>query len=488
MVGATIHAHYKIVKFLGIGRSGVTYLVKDLDLPDAVLYVFKRIDYGTDRELTASLKQELFEFQCSIAYQVGQHPQIPSLVAKFEENGNRYLVREYIEGELLSRELASGSTWSQTQAFDFLMDLVGILSFIHSCKYIHQDINPQNIIRRNDDGRFSLVGFSLVKDIANRSDLNLDDFIGQSIDDRTKFSSYIPYEQEENLAQFNSDIYAVGAIAIQALTGKSPLDKDPRSYELKWKEDVNINVKLIEIIDKMVRPDYRDRYQSALEVLQDLQSFALTQIPRTRKHRFNPYLIFGTGICTLFLVIWTIKPLLKSTDRSQLSPPIAIPGDRITWKIYLDRTAGIKIKYSDDWYCQEIHNIVTGEKVNFTSSDRNSDRTYRENISIRIENLSNSQTTLASYTKSAIAEINKYDRGAKIIESSPTLFANRPANIVTYLGKDENGILIKSLEIWTIDRGKAYILTYKAESHNYYRFLQKVMMSIDSFELLNSEN
>ena len=161
-----------------------------------------------------------------IAYRVGQHPQVPSLVARFEEDGHRYLVREYIKGELLSQSLIPGIIWSQTQVFDFLMDLIGVLCFVHSFNYIHQDINPHNIIRRDDDGRFNLIGFSTVKDLGNTA-LN--------IPANYHNSSYVPYEQEHHAPHFNSDLYAVGVIAIQALTG-NPIDRDADSYEFQWQD------------------------------------------------------------------------------------------------------------------------------------------------------------------------------------------------------------------------------------------------------------
>jgi eukaryotic-like serine/threonine-protein kinase len=289
-----LHSHYKVIRVLGLGKSGITYLAEDLDVINSPLYIIKEIQYvNNDGSIPRSIEQ-LFEMQSTIAYRVGQHPQIPNLVARFEENGNKYLVREYIDGELLDRLLTPGAIWSQAQVFDLLMDLVGILSFIHSFQYIHQDINPSNIIRSNDDGRFYLIGFSAIKDISN-PDSNV--LINYQL--AAHNVSYIPYEQEQHAPHFNSDLHAVGAIAIQALTGKFPIERDPDSYEFNWKNSLNIDSKLIKIIDRMVRPDYRNRYQSALEVLTDLQSFALNQVAVEKSYRFNPYLIFGAVACIL---------------------------------------------------------------------------------------------------------------------------------------------------------------------------------------------
>ena len=496
MLGTTIHSHYKIVKFLGIGRSGSAYLAEDLDLLEHPPCLVKKFQDNNDSSIAKPLIQKLFEVQAAIQHKVGQHPQIPTLIAKFEEDRNLYLVREYIDGEQLSQELAQGSIWSQIQVFDFLMDLMGILSFVHSFRYIHQDIHPKNIIRRNDDGRFNLIGFSAVKDLGSvwhniprQDDLQVNVSIGTP--------GYIPYEQEQNAAQFNSDIYAVGVIAIQALTGKFPIVQDPRTYELSWRDGANINLRLMDIIDKMVRPDYHNRYQSAIEVLGDLQSFALTQIPPSKFDRLKPHLIFGATACTLLLGFGAVKLLSASADKPHRSPTVAtasitpvstdratiVSSNHLSWQTYLDAPAGVRIKYYPTWHLEDIHNLVTGENVIFISPKQSSIDQYRENVSIRVENLTNQQTTLTDYTKSAIAEITKYYKDAKIIESSGIQLARKPANLVVYTGKDENAMPIKNLEVWTVDRGKAYILTYKAEPKQYYGFLQTVMTMINSFEL-----
>jgi eukaryotic-like serine/threonine-protein kinase len=314
MLGTTIHSHYKIIKFLGMGRSGATYLAENLDLPDRPPCLVKKFQSSENPPMADPLVGKLFEAQASIFQKVGQHQQIPTLLAKFEEDGSRYLVSEYIRGDVLCNELAIGSIWSQTQVFDFLIDLVDVLKFIHNFKYIHQDISPKNIIRRKDDGRFILIGSSAIKDLGSVwHQISKHDSRYVNISIGTP--GYIPYEQEQNSVQFNSDLYAVGVIAIQALTGEFPMLKDDRTHELKWRDGVKIDLRLINIIDRMVRPDYRNRYQSAAEVLADLQAFALTQIPLSKFDRLKPHLIFGAITCTLLIGFTAMKLLSTPTDR-----------------------------------------------------------------------------------------------------------------------------------------------------------------------------
>jgi eukaryotic-like serine/threonine-protein kinase len=486
MLGTILHSHYQIVKVLGIGKSGTTYLAKDLDLIESPSYVIKKIQSLNIDPADISLADKIFESQGSIAYQVGKHPQIPSLITKFVADGDRYLVREYIDGEPLSQELNPGIIWTQAQVFDLLIELLGILSFVHGFQYIHQDVNPHNIIRRHDDGRLFLIGFGCIQDLGNAWQ-NLPHEESKNIND----PSYVPYEQEQNVSKINSDIYAVGAIAIQALTGRYPIEKDAYSYELKWRDEVTIDLKLAAIINKMVRPDYRNRYQSTSEVLDALKAFASTQIPVSKYEQFKPYVLLGTAVGTLLLGFGASKLFSTSADKSQLSAatvmatsiPTVTINPETKWQNYVDKLAKIKVKYPNNWQHKDVRNVVTGENVIFTSPVANAENNYQANISVRIENLTNPQTSLASYTKSTIAEIDRYYQDAKIIESSPITLAKRSGSLIVYTGKDENDLAIKNLEVWTIDRGKAYILTYKAQPDRYYQHLEAAMAMINSFEI-----
>lgn len=143
----------------------------------------------------------------------------------------------------------------------------------------------------------------------------------------------------------------------------------------------------------------------------------------------------------------------------------------------------MQIKYARNWQQDDALNIITGEHVIFTSPKQSSVDKYQENISIRVEKLTNPRIKLSNYTQAAIAEIKKYYLDAKIVESSSMILAGKPAKLVVYTGKDEQSLPIKNLEVWTIDRGKAYIITYKAAPDRYYQFLETAMTMINSFAL-----
>jgi WD40 repeat protein len=210
---------------------------------------------------------------------LGNHDQIPRLLAHFEEEQEFYLVQQFIEGNDLKQELPFGKPLGEIQVIALCQEILKILEFVHQQGVIHRDIKPANIIRRKQDGKLVLIDFGAVKQVSaqktnSESHTTLTVAIGSP--------GYMPNEQLSGKPRFCSDIYAVGMLAIQALTGISPrqLPEDPNTSEIIWRdkllrhtldEPLSINSELADILEKMVRYDHRQRYQKATEVLQALQ-------------------------------------------------------------------------------------------------------------------------------------------------------------------------------------------------------------------------
>jgi eukaryotic-like serine/threonine-protein kinase len=484
MLGNRLHSRYTIAKFLGIGNSGETYLAADSDLPSRPDCIVKVVKYAPELTTYPPLVREIFEEQAVMLDRAGTHPLVPTLMAKFIEDGAMYFVREYIEGDLLSDEFSYGNQWTQTQVFDFLSDLMDILSHIHGYKYIHGNLHPQNIIRK-PNGRFAVIGLGGMKD-TERKLKN----VPPNLHDRVKIEpigipGYTPYEQEQKIVKFGTDLYAVGAIAIQGLTGQFPVDRDPITYELKWQEEVKIDRRLVAIIDRMVRPDYRNRYQSADEAIADLKAFAITQIPRSKFDRLKPHLIFGITSLAFCAGLTTLRPQVENRQVKSnpvVSNVISEP-NKSTWQVYRDKQQKFRIKYYPTWQIDSVNNLLSGEAIGLVSPLQDKGDRFRERISVRTENLSDPNINLDSYTKSAIAEISRFYRNAKIIESTRSQLTRQPANIIVYTGTNDRGIEVKNLEIWTVANGIAHIITYQAEPDRYYSFLQTAMTTINSFEI-----
>ncbi|MEG3896838.1 MULTISPECIES: bifunctional serine/threonine-protein kinase/ABC transporter substrate-binding protein [unclassified Microcoleus] len=203
-----------------------------------------------------------------------------------QSKGNFYLIQESIEGTPLNKELISGKQFRESEVIDLLVDILSVLDCVHSQKIIHRDLKPSNLIRRKLDGKIVLIDFGAVKGISN---LAIES--GQITQTRViGTEGYMPAEQWKNQPRFNSDIYAVGIIGIQAIAGLDieELFNHKKTGELVWhystpdRPIVQISDKLQKVLNKMVRYHFNDRYQSAAEVLQDLRSLVVSPSPPSR--------------------------------------------------------------------------------------------------------------------------------------------------------------------------------------------------------------
>ncbi|NJL87143.1 MAG: tetratricopeptide repeat protein [Leptolyngbyaceae cyanobacterium SM1_1_3] len=266
MLSQKLGGRYQIISHLGGGGFGQTYLAEDWHLPSQPQCVVKQLKPRVTDGLSFEAAQRLFDAEASALYQLGCHSQIPRLLAHFEENRQFYLVQEYIEGTLLYDELTPQNLFSEAQVIELMQDVLKTLTFVHEHQVIHRDIKPANLIRRKSDQKVVLIDFGSVKQVSNQP-IEAD---GQlSITIAIGSMGYMPNEQLAGQPCLSSDIYAVGMLAIQALTGIDPkrLRKDPKNSEILWQDQVVISPELAEIIDKMVRYDYRQRYGTAAEAL-----------------------------------------------------------------------------------------------------------------------------------------------------------------------------------------------------------------------------
>jgi serine/threonine protein kinase len=259
---------YLIVDVLSQGGFGVTFLAKDTKRPGDPICVVKQLSPANSQPELLAKAKKLFIQEAEILQKLGEHPQIPRLLAYFEENNEFYIVQEYIVGEILGEELIPDQPLSEVQVIDFLLELLEILSFVHSNYVIHRDIKPGNIIRNKQNNKLFLIDFGAVKQVTNQ------------VNDRTiaiGTPAYIPIEQLSGQPNFCSDIYAVGMLGIKAITGLrfasyigGGLDTDTQG-EIIWQPHAKVSDGLAAILSKMVRYNYGDRYQTATEVIQALQ-------------------------------------------------------------------------------------------------------------------------------------------------------------------------------------------------------------------------
>jgi CHASE2 domain-containing sensor protein/serine/threonine protein kinase len=259
-----IGGRYEIVRVLGQGGFGETYIACDIQRPGKPRCVVKQLRPAFKDAKHMKLARRLFATEAEVLEKVGQHHQIPQLLAYFEENEQFYLVQECIDGHPLDEELLIGRKLPESIVIKMLQEILQILEFVHAQGVIHRDIKPSNIIRREKDGKLVLIDFGAVKEINTQL---------MESEGKSRFTvgigtqGYAPNEQCAGRPQLNSDIYAVGMTGIQALTGLPPhqLIQDPETGELLWISKAQVSEELAAVISKMVRYDFRQRYKTASE-------------------------------------------------------------------------------------------------------------------------------------------------------------------------------------------------------------------------------
>ncbi len=271
-IGQILNGRYRLTKALGSGGMGLTYIAEDMRLPGQPKCAIKHLRPPTADPHTLLTFRTLFKREIDALRQLSDHDKIPQLIDDFEEAGEFYLVREYIEGHPLRMEMALGIRWTEPQVIEMLQEVLSILNFVHSQGVIHRDIKPDNIIRRQADGKLVLIDFGAVKRLSIQPG-------GSPLVSATNVVGtfgYMAGEQGQGRPKLNSDLYSLGIVGIQALTGllSTQFQEDEQTGELIWRHSVSVSNGLAAVLTKMVKTHFRDRYQSATEVLRDLGQFA----------------------------------------------------------------------------------------------------------------------------------------------------------------------------------------------------------------------
>ncbi|MUG92960.1 protein kinase [Scytonema sp. UIC 10036] len=276
MIGKVLQGRYQVVQSLGAGVFGETYVAVDIENPENPKCVVKQLKVTSAQPSYLQILRLRFLTETETLKHLGHHKQIPELLSCFEENERFYLVQEFIEGHSVTAELPVnpelGYLWNESEVAEFLQEVLRILDFVHSQGVIHCDVKPENLIRRACDGKLVLIDFGSIQPIDFGSETVLPIY-------RIPVTSlgYIPPEQFIGQTQPNSDIYALGMIAVQALTGQTPLQLkiDPSTQEIVWRSSTTpVSDYLAAVISQMIRHNHKNRYQSASEVLR-----SLTQMP-----------------------------------------------------------------------------------------------------------------------------------------------------------------------------------------------------------------
>lgn len=290
-----LRGRYRSLWPLGRGGFARTYLAIDrdhLDTPCAIKQFLPNAKTAAGRDKAI----ELFAREALRLRDLGDNPQIPALLGFFEEGGYLYLVQEYIAGETIDRELQRSGPFSEAKLLAFLRDLLPVLQFVHDRNTIHRDLKPLNLIRRQRDGRIVPIDFGVAKVLESDTNSRPGTKIGTT--------GYGPDEQlRGGRADPASDLYSVGAICVFLLTGVEPEELyNPLTGHWPWREQLaqwrdelanhpigssdrrlpvadSVSEGLGLLLDRLLQPAVADRYQSATEVLADLDQMIRAMPP-----------------------------------------------------------------------------------------------------------------------------------------------------------------------------------------------------------------
>ncbi len=277
-----LQSRYRILSVLGQGGFGRTYLAEDQGRFNE-LCAIKELTPPQDNPYALEKSKELFQREAQTLYAI-QHPQIPQFRATFEEDQRFFIVQDYVEGStyrsLLDERKSRGYVFSESEVTQLVKQVLPVLAYIHGKGIIHRDIAPDNIILRDRDKLPVLIDFGVVKDLATRIQAQ------ETVKQHTTVGKlgYAPTEQmQTGRAYPNSDLYALAVTAVVLLTGREPQDLfDENTMTWRWQRYVNLEPTFGQVLNRMLSYRVSDRFQSATEVMQILQSPAtIAPLPAT---------------------------------------------------------------------------------------------------------------------------------------------------------------------------------------------------------------
>jgi eukaryotic-like serine/threonine-protein kinase len=268
MIGKRLSGRYKILDMVGGGGMANVYLAHDMILDRDVAVKMLRLDFANDEEFIRRFHREA-QSATSLA-----HPNIVSIFDVGEENDLYYIVMEYVDGTTLKQYIQQNSPLRVEDAIAIMRELTSAISHAHHNHIIHRDIKPQNILI-DHDGNVKITDFGIAMALTATSITQTNSVLGSV--------HYLSPEQARGgMANRKSDIYSLGIVMFELLTGRLPFSGESAvSIALKHLQsetpsvrrwNPNIPQSVENIVLKATAKDPFHRYNNVDEMEEDLRT------------------------------------------------------------------------------------------------------------------------------------------------------------------------------------------------------------------------
>ena len=261
---------YEIIKCLGHGTFGITYLAKNNNNIVAIKEFFMHQFCGRDvstMAVTGSSPGNQIEYygekfqKEALNLKKLNHKSIVNVIEAFESNNTYYYSMEYIEGTTLDDYILSKGGLQEEEAIGCILEVAKAIKHIHNLNMLHLDLKPKNIMRR-PDGSLVVIDFGLSKQFDDKGEAESSSNVGLGT------PGYAPTEQVEHNGKWFApwlDIYALGGVLFKMLTAKTPPPaSEVLNYGLPLAElkKLGVSKKTQELLKKMMHPKWKERIQS----------------------------------------------------------------------------------------------------------------------------------------------------------------------------------------------------------------------------------
>ncbi len=447
--------HYRAIRYIGEGGFGRTFEAVDEHRFDTKC-VIKQFLPQMQGSAALGKATELFKQEAMRLRDLGKHPQIPDLLAFFEQDNRFYLVQEFIDGQDLFKELQQRGKFSEQQIRQLLTELLPVLEFIHQQNVIHRDIKPDNIIRSNK-GSLVLIDFGVSKQLSATVLTKMGTITGTP--------GYAAPEQMHGHVSPATDLYSLAVTCIRLLTGclleeRNGVLVDPLfdPMQMKWiwrRQNVSVSNELAKILDKMLSFPVGDRYQSAAEVLKEFNtspgSTPVISVPKPSKPKLkNP--TPKISVPQPVTPVSTPKISVPQPATPVSTPKISVPQPPQPKSISLSFTEDLGNGIKLDMVYIPAGTFIMGAPA--TEKDSRDNERPQHRVTIKAFQMSKYPVTQAQWK--AVANLGKVNRDLK---PNPSKFkgANRPVECVSWYDT------VEFCDRLSRSTGKTYRLPSEAE-------------------------